>query len=239
MLITSMPRPDWNLRAEDGRRPPGRHLSQLDGIVLTDPQATIGAALAPPLSLLPVITIAEFEDASLRAHFVERVVAHHRLADLFSSDWTQGDLVSFHSTYKLTLMSHSQTAYRRLGRLVAGAATRRQSEVADEYARDLMTTLRIPATRGNHVNVLQHVLGYFKKVLEHARRTELLDLIQRYAASEVSLDVLRATMTRHVRECDVRYLFGQTYLFPHPAESLIHAVVWPDPSGLNAARGRE
>lgn len=215
------------------------HLSQLDSTVLNDSPATNAAPLEPRLSLLPVITIAEFEDASLPAAFVERVVAHHRLADLFSTDWTQSDLVAFHSAYKLTLMSHSQTAYRRLGRLVANAATRRQRDVADEYARDLMTTLGIPTTRGNHVNVLQHVLGYFKKVLEDARRAELLDMIQCYAAGKVSLDVPRAAMNRHVRECGVRYLAGQTYLNPHPVESAIREVASPDPTGINAARGRE
>jgi uncharacterized protein YbgA (DUF1722 family) len=118
-------------------------------------------------------------------------------------------------------MAHSPSAYQRLGRLVAGSATRSRRELADEYQGELMAALRVVATRGRHANVLQHMLGYFKTSLDADSRAELLTLIERYAAGTVPLIVPLTLFNHHIRRQDVHYLAGQVYLNPHPAELML------------------
>jgi uncharacterized protein YbgA (DUF1722 family) len=55
-------------------------------------------------------------------------------------------------------------AFRR-GRLVADAGKREWNELTAEYGVMLMEGLGVMGTRGKHVNVLQHLMGYLKNHL--------------------------------------------------------------------------
>ena len=61
-------------------------------------------------------------DPRLRENFIERVFAYRRLKDVFAGQWTSGALSRFHTAHKMSLLSHSTTAYQALGRLVARAS---------------------------------------------------------------------------------------------------------------------
>jgi uncharacterized protein YbgA (DUF1722 family) len=52
-----------------------------------------------------------------------------------------------------------------MGRLVADAGKRDWEELSAEYGAMLMEGLAVMGTRGKHVNVLQHLMGYLKKDL--------------------------------------------------------------------------
>ena len=52
-----------------------------------------------------------------------------------------------------------------------------------------MTALQAIATPRRQANVLQHMLGYFKQVLDRESRAELLALIQEYGGGRVPLVV--------------------------------------------------
>jgi len=81
-----------------------------------------------------------------------------------------------------------------------------------------MSVLAIPATRGRHANVLQHMAGYFKKQLDEESRRELSGMIEEYRKGELPL-IVPVTMLRHyVRQFASDYLKGQLYLNPHPKE---------------------
>jgi uncharacterized protein YbbK (DUF523 family) len=70
---------------------------------------------------LPVEEEGRLNDPRLRENFIERVFAYQRMRSFFSSRWTLGGLVQFHTAHKLTLMAHSPKAYAELGRFVANA----------------------------------------------------------------------------------------------------------------------
>ncbi len=167
---------------------------------------------------LPVEEEGRLADPGLRENFIERVFAYRRLRDLFGRRWTVGDLVAFHTAHKLTLMAHSPRAYRELGQLVAGARAQARRTLADAYESGFMRALAIVATAKRHANVLQHMVGYFKKSLDTDSRTELLSLIDEHRAGRVPLIVPITLMRHHVRRHHVAYLSGQTYLDPHPRE---------------------
>lgn len=184
-------------------------------------QGLFAAALLARFPQLPIEEEGRLTDPRLRENFIERIFAYDRLQQLFAGRWTLGDLVRFHTAHKLTMLAHQPAAYRRLGQLVADAKGRPRQEVKDDYARGFMDALAVVATRGRHVNVLEHMLGYFKKTLDEDSREELRGLIVRYQAGQVPLVVPLTLFAHHIRRLKVEYLAGQVYLNPHPAELML------------------
>jgi uncharacterized protein YbgA (DUF1722 family)/uncharacterized protein YbbK (DUF523 family) len=179
------------------------------------------AALVERLPHLPVEEEGRLSDARLRDNFVERVFAYWRLRALFDGAWTVDALVRFHTAHKLIVMAHSPEAYRHLGRLTAEAAGRPRADVARRYEEAFMKGLSAIATPRRHTNVLQHMLGYFKNVLDSASKAELAAAIEDYRRELVPLIVPITLFRHHVRVHNVEYLAGQLYLDPHPKELML------------------
>ena len=178
-------------------------------------------ALLARFPQLPVEEEGRLTDPRLRENFIERVFAYRRLRDLFESRWTIGDLVRFHTAHKLVLLAHSTQAYTQLGRIVAGAKGADRAALRARYTAGFMDALAEIATPKRHTNVLQHMVGYFKKTLDAASRMELLAAIDDYRLGLVPLVVPITLVRHHVRVHDVQYLEGQVYLAPHPKELML------------------
>jgi len=119
------------------------------------------------------------------------------------------------------LLAHSPRAYAELGRTVAEAKKLDRAGFRDRYEREFMAALAKPATAARHVNVLHHMLGYFRGSLDDESRRELLAVIEDYRAGLVPL-IVPITLIRHyVRLFGVEYLRGQVYLEPHPKELML------------------
>jgi uncharacterized protein YbgA (DUF1722 family)/uncharacterized protein YbbK (DUF523 family) len=170
---------------------------------------------------LPVEEEGRLTDSRLRENFVERVFAYRRLRNLFDRRWTIGGLVSFHTAHKLVLMAHSPAAYARLGRVVAQAKGAARDTLQEGYTAGFMQALTLVATPQRHTNVLQHMLGYFKRTLDAASRDELLTSIDDYRGGLLPLVVPITLFRHHVRQHNVEYLAGQVYLDPHPKELML------------------
>ncbi|WP_242355339.1 DUF523 and DUF1722 domain-containing protein [Anaeromyxobacter sp. SG64] len=173
------------------------------------------------LPLLPVEEEGRLNDPALRESFVERIFAFTRWKAAVAAGMRRRELVAFHTAHKLALLAHSPAAYRRLGALVAGQAKASGAAIVEAYGRGFMEALRVPATRGRHVNVLQHMLGYFRDALEKDDRKELEDVVHDYARGLVPLVVPQTLIRHHVRRQGVAYLAGQTYLDPDPKELML------------------
>jgi uncharacterized protein YbgA (DUF1722 family)/uncharacterized protein YbbK (DUF523 family) len=178
-------------------------------------------ALVEAFPHLPVEEEGRLADPWLRDNFVERVFAYWRLRGLLSGRWTVGDLVRFHTAHKLLLLAHAPRAYRRLGRLVAGARDMSRRELEQRYVDGFMQALAQRATTRRHMNALQHMAGYFKDRLDAASKRELAETITDYGRGLVPLVVPLTLIRHHVRTFDVTYLAGQTYLEPHPKELML------------------
>jgi uncharacterized protein YbgA (DUF1722 family)/uncharacterized protein YbbK (DUF523 family) len=179
------------------------------------------AALVEAFPHLPVEEEGRLADPRLRDNFVERVFAYGRLRGLFDGGWTVGDLVAFHTAHKLLLLAHAPEAYRRLGRLVAGARGVPRRDLERRYVDAFMRALAQLATARRHTNVLQHMAGYFKDRLDAASRRELAEAIADYRRGLVPLVVPLTLIRHHVRALDLSYLAGQAYLDPHPKELML------------------
>jgi uncharacterized protein YbgA (DUF1722 family) len=121
----------------------------------------------------------------------------------------------------MALLAHSTVGYRRLGQLVAGAAAAPRRSLADDYQRLFMSILSIPATTKRQTNVLMHMAGHLKRLLDEGSKRELLESIDEYRRGLVPLVVPLTLLRHHVRVHRVSYLAGQSYLEPHPRELML------------------
>jgi uncharacterized protein YbgA (DUF1722 family)/uncharacterized protein YbbK (DUF523 family) len=192
------------------------------GVPVKSGRGLFADALVSRFPMLPVEEEGRLNDPRLRENFIERVFAYRRLKALFAARWSMGDVVRFHAAHKLTLMAHKPEAYQRLGQLVGSGKSMVRREFETRYSFEFMTALGTMATARRQVNVLQHMLGYFKETLDPASRAELLDVIQEYGAGHLPLVVPLTLFGHHIRRCGVTYLAEQVYLRPHPVELMLH-----------------
>jgi len=168
--------------------------------------------------LLPVEEDGRLHDIHLRENFIEQIFVYQRWRELARKNFTTGDIIAFHTDHKLLLMSHSITQYREMGRLVARVKEYDPAAFTAHYEQHLVETLRLMPTIKKHTNVLQHMMGYFKRILSKDEKQELLDLIEEYRNGNYPLIVPITLINHYVRKYEESYLSRQYYLNPHPVE---------------------
>ncbi|ABK18522.1 YbgA family protein [Syntrophobacter fumaroxidans] len=168
--------------------------------------------------LVPVEDEGRLHDPVLRENFIERIFIARRWREVMNQGTKAGDLVDFHSRHKLQLMAHSPKHLSAMGKLVAEGKKVPSAQLRAEYHRLLMEALKLKATAKKNTNVLQHIMGYFKKELSQDEKQELLEIIDRYHDGFVPLIVPVTLIGHYVRKYDQPYLKGQYYLNPHPIE---------------------
>jgi len=172
--------------------------------------------------LLPFEEEGRLNDAVLRENFIERFFTYSRWTHLLEQDPTPGGVVRFHTTIKMTMMAHSPSLYRQMGRLVAQAGTLSWQELAETYGRLLMEGMSEIATPGRHTNVLQHLMGYVKRDMKKSDKDELLALIHDYRRGLVPLVVPLTLLKHHLRHPSVPdWVHVQAYLNPYPKELML------------------
>ncbi len=168
--------------------------------------------------ILPVEEEGRLGDPGLRENFIQRVFVMRRWQELRQQPLTVNGLMTFHSRHKLIAMSHDQNQARMLGRIVAVSHSGAMEAMADRYISALMACLKIVASRGNHVNVLQHIQGYLKNKLDADDKKELIETIESYRLGIVPLIVPITLLKHHFRKQPDTFIDNSYYMSPHPAE---------------------
>jgi|SRR5581483_10031372 len=187
-----------------------------------------GLYAARVLSAFPLLAAEDegrLNDPGLREAFTERIFAAARLRALLASEWTAGDLVSFHARHKLQLLAHDPARYRAAGKVVAGAGTKPRLVISLAYRDLFLAALASPATAGRNANALQHAYSRIGRGLGRPHRADLLGRIEAYRRGEEPLSVPVALLAHYASGGDFPWLAEQTYLSPFPAGlRLRHAV---------------
>lgn len=172
---------------------------------------------------IPVEEEGRLHDPGLRENFIENIFTLKRWRQTLSDRKTIGKLVDFHTRHKLLLLSHSEKHYRLMGKLVAGGKQLPMADLYEQYESLLMTAVRLKTTPKKNINVLMHMLGYFKKQLTSDEKSELLEVIDHYRSGNLPLIVPLTLFNHYIRKYDQPYLKNQVYLNPHPIELKIRA----------------
>ena len=175
--------------------------------------------------LIPVEDDGRLHNPQIRENFIERIFTLKRWRDDVAKKPGMGKLVEFHTRNKLLILSHSQKHYRLMGKLVAEGKKIPLKELCGQYERLLMEALELKTTAKKNNNVLQHLMGYFKKQLTADEKQELLEIFDQYRRDVVPLVVPITLINHYVRKYDQPYLKMQTYLNPHPIELKLRAFI--------------
>lgn len=168
--------------------------------------------------LLPVEDEGRLNDPDLRENFIERIFTLKRYREAVRDGVSRKALMDFHATHKLLLMSHSPGDVAGMGRSISGKSGKITNQEKTEYEAALLRLLKIHATARKHVNVLQHMTGYFSVDLTGDERKELTGLIEEFRKGYMPLIVPITMIQHYVRKYGIAYLAAQYYLHPHPVE---------------------
>lgn len=167
---------------------------------------------------IPVEEEGRLHDPALREGFIERIFVLKRWRELVAAGKTMRRLVDFHTRHKLLIMAHSPKQNTLIGKLVAATTPLPETELFHQYQSLLMETLKLRTTVKKNTNVLQHLMGYFKKNLSTDEKQELAEVIEHYRQGHFPLIVPVTLINHYVRKYDQAYLKIQYYLNPHPLE---------------------
>ena len=167
--------------------------------------------------LLPTEEEGRLHDPLLRENFIEQIFVYQRWREVADTP-TAAALISFHTTHKLLLMSHSEKHTREMGRLMAKAGSLELDTFIERYQELLMAAMCLKPTIKKHVNVLQHMMGFFKKLISADEKQELLSVIEQFRNGLVPLIVPVTLINHYIRKYREPYLMQQLYLNPHPLE---------------------
>jgi uncharacterized protein YbgA (DUF1722 family)/uncharacterized protein YbbK (DUF523 family) len=192
------------------------------GIPTRDGQGVFAQVLTERLPLLPVEEEGRLNDLPLRENFIERVFAYYRLKEMIKENPTPGGLVAFHSGMKMSILAHSPKHYREMGQLVALGSTIAWDEMIETYGRLMMEGLHVMSTRGKHVNVLMHVMGFVKDKMTGLDKAELLEVFETYRKGLLPLIVPITLLKHHLNRNEVPdWVMEQVYLSPYPGELML------------------
>lgn len=151
---------------------------------------------------------------------------HHFLTNLFTladfrhvkEEGTMKALQKFHAANKYLFMAYHPGTLKEMGRTVANHGHLPFDEVIKEYEPLLHHLMSGPAKPGAHINVCQHIAGYFKKELSKEEKDSFANLLEQYKEERVPLSAIISVLNSWVARFQSEYLQSQTYFQPYPLE---------------------
>ncbi len=167
---------------------------------------------------IPIEDEGRLHDAGIRENFIEKIYVYDRWLEFRENDGSISGFIEFHATHKYLFMAHSPALLKELGKIVAAAQRSKLNKDFELYEPVLLKILNLKTSVKKHTNVLQHIMGYFKKQLSSDEKSELLEVFNRYYDNLVPLIVPIVLLQHYVRKYQESYLLKQWYLHPHPDE---------------------
>jgi len=154
---------------------------------------------------------------TIRDHFYTALFAFAHLRVVLN-EGKIGDLVQFHSEYKLLLMAYNQKEMRLLGPVIAGYKKGNFAAVAEQYAFHFRLALAKAPRFTANINVLQHAQGYFSDKLTTAELGIFNTALEKYRGNKLPLSALLSMIRLWIARWDEPYLAQQRFFAPYPEE---------------------
>lgn len=151
------------------------------------------------------------DDAAARNAIAREITLLH-WQQLQRSGITVHSLQTFYAQHKYLVMSCDIHSYRRIGKLLATVTADELPAVAQQSVDMIIAALQKPATRGGHTNVLQHIRGYLKRVLNSSEKAELTQLIEQYRNGEIPLSRPLELLQQYFRAHPDAYIEQQVFM---------------------------
>lgn len=178
-------------------------------------------AFAEKFPMVPAEDDARLNDPAMRESFFARALAYDKYLRFLESRPAKKDLIEFHSSLKLQIMSHSVEHCRDLDRLISRQSQYSRRELFHAYISTLMQALGRRATPCKHTGVLRHMAGRLRRAMDADARQEISDLMQAYRMGRAPLHAPTSVIYHHARRLGMQYLLDQWYMNPSPMELIL------------------
>ncbi|MBO9129287.1 DUF523 and DUF1722 domain-containing protein [Bacillus sp. 165] len=156
---------------------------------------------------------------TIREHFFTKLFTIAAFQNLKKNPEME-QLISFHSDNKYLFMAYNQTKQKALGRITANHDKKDVHEVCHEYETVLYELFQRTARYTSHINVCQHIFGYFKQQLNKDEKEDFHALLTKYKDKKIPLSCILSLLKSWTLRFQEGYLKRQTYFEPYP-EALI------------------
>ncbi len=126
-----------------------------------------------------------------------------------------GSLQNFQKKHKYLLMSLAPDIKDEMGRLAAGGEI-----YYDRYGELVKKITRFPSRRGNQVNSIQHIFGYFSGELSESEKKEFLEKVGLFEEGKLFMQEIRDELRKFCEKHPRSYIQAQSFLQPFPRELL-------------------
>lgn len=167
---------------------------------------------------LPMEEEGRLNDDWIKENFLMQVFAYEDLHNFLKNNPSKKDLVHFHTQYKYLIYSKSTLAYKRLGTIVSNQKKSTNKEILKEYKQGFLEAISEKSSIKKTYNVLQHIIGYFKKNISKPEKQVLIETLEEFKKELVPLVTVITLINLFTIRFDVKYLKQQKFLNPYPKE---------------------
>jgi len=153
----------------------------------------------------------------IKEHFLTKLFTLARFRGVERSG-SMGELVRFQTENKMLLMAYHQTEERALGNIAANHDHRPFDEVVGEYGAHLRRAMCRARRYTSNINVLMHILGYFKDQLSAGEKAMFLENLQRYRDGKITICPNTTLLKSWIARFEDDYLARQTFFEPYPQD---------------------
>ena len=176
-----------------------------------------GKIVIEKFSDLAVEDEGRIKNFNIRQHFLTKLYIMKNFR-VIKESMLMEDLMEFHSSNKLLLMSYNQKQLKILGTILGNYGELSVAQVYREYEKNLVLALnKIPRYTSN-INVLTRSMGYFSDKLTHREKEFILDTIEQYRQSKVPFSVPLYVIKANAVRFQEKNLINQSFFQPYPLE---------------------
>jgi UV DNA damage endonuclease len=108
--------------------------------------------------------------------------------------------------YKYCVMERSYGQYKKISKYFSTGELNK-----NEFNKLISEAMEIEISKGQAINTLQHVWGYFKKICEEQEKSDFFSLLGMYEDDKCSLITVKNMLYKLSRKYEVRYLLDSFY----------------------------
>ncbi len=159
-------------------------------------------------------------DKDLRFHFLTRLYAVSDLNSSLKDMKDYSELINFHTKYKLLLMFYNQSVMKSMGKFVANSSKEDFEKVKSTYKEMFLKAINSKAKKTSHINILEHIFGYFSKWLSNKERRHFMEVLKLFKEDKLDIFVPLEMLRSFAFRTNEEYILNQSYLNPFPRELL-------------------
>lgn len=155
----------------------------------------------------------------IREHFLKKIFTFSSFRIIKKSN-NIADLIRFHTENKFLLMAYSQKELKVLGNILANQKKYPKEKVFSDYENHLLLAFQKSARCNSDINILMHMMGYFKSEISSEEKKFFLELLDKFKNGKIPLSAPVNLLRSWYIRFNQKYLLSQTYFQPYPDELL-------------------